>query len=62
MIMFVHDENYDDYITDEMSKKILRLFEDKERLHRFNLHSYEISKRFTYDEILKLWKKLICDL
>lgn len=59
---YVHDENYDDYITDEMSKKILRLFEDKERLHRFNLHSYEISKRFTYDEVLQLWKSLICDL
>lgn len=59
---YVHDENYDELVTDEISEKILKIFEDKERLQKFNLHSYEISKRFTYDEVLKLWKTLFSDL
>lgn len=59
---YVHEENYDEFVTDEISEKILKIFEDKERLQKFNLHSYEISKRFTYEEVLKLWKTLFSNL
>lgn len=49
----------DEKLTDEMAKKIIEIFADRERLEKFHQCSYEIAEKFSIEMIEKQWKNLL---
>lgn len=48
----------DSRLIDDMAEKIVKIFEDEERLKEFHRASYEIAERFSDEIVREKWKKL----
>ncbi|MCM1231921.1 MAG: glycosyltransferase [Ruminococcus flavefaciens] len=54
-----HDSEEEDRIIDSMAEKIVEVFEDRERLRRFQERSYEIAGGFSTRMVEEKWRKLL---
>lgn len=53
------DAEEEERIICDMAEKIVEVFEDRERLRRFQQHSYEVAGRFSIQTVEEKWKELL---
>lgn len=54
-----YPEGDDHRLIDDMAKKIVEIFADKDRLEKFHRYSYAIAEKFSPKIIAESWKKLL---
>lgn len=59
LVDFNSAECDDNQLVEEMADKIVRLFDEKEKLERFHNHSYEIAEEYLSEIVEEKWRRLL---
>ncbi len=59
LVDFSHAESEEGQLVFDMANKIVKLFDEKEKLEKFHKHSYEIAKDYLCEVVKEKWRKLL---